>query len=304
MSNNLQIVNADKIDRAKWDNCVNQSSNGMIYACSFYLDKMADNWSGIVLNDYEGIMPVPWRKKMGIRYCYDVPFIQQLGWFSPSGGFDGDMLLSCLFSFIKYGDYSFNYNNFLQATGVQEQNNYIIHLSQTHTSITANYTGDAVNNIKKAAQAHLSYHTAHWSAALESYRRWYGKRLHNVSAKDYSAFNSLIKILEEKQQVFARKVMDDSTGNILAIALFLKDKRRIYNLMNSTPEAGRKTGANHYLLDSMFKEFAGSGQVFDFEGSDIPGIKAFYEKFGAVNQPYPKLGTFNHLPFPLKLLKR
>ncbi len=304
MSNNIHIIPSQKIDRAKWDNCINQSSNAMIYACSYYLDAMADNWSGIIVNDYEAVMPVPWRKKLGIKYCYDVPFIQQLGWYCQSGTVDANTLLLQLFSFVKYGDYSFNYHNALQAAGIKQQNNYTIDLSQPHASVVENYTTDAVNNIKKASQVYLSYHTAHWSTALESYQRWYGKRLHNVSAKDYANFNALIKILEEKEQVFARKVMNDSNGNILSIALFLKDKSRIYNIMNSTPEAGRKTGANHYLLDNVFKEFAGSGLVFDFEGSDIPGIKAFYEKFGAENQGYPKLGTFNHLPFPLRLLKR
>jgi len=73
--------------------------------------------------------------------------------------------------------------------------------------------------------------------------------------------------------------------------------------MNSTTAAGRKTEANHFLFDNIFKEFAGSQLIFDFEGSDIAGVKSFYEKFGVINQLYYKL-HFNHLPFPLNKLKR
>jgi hypothetical protein len=77
----------------------------------------------------------------------------------------------------------------------------------------------------------------------------------------------------------------------------------LYNLMNSTTNAGRKTGANHFLFDEIFKEFAASNLVFDFEGSDIPGVKIFYEKFGAANQPYYRL-HFNKLPPLIKWIKQ
>ena len=70
------------MDIAKWDACVCNSNNGLIYATSVYLNFMSDDWNGIVVNNYDCVMPIPWRKKFGIRYCYDVPFVQQLGWFS------------------------------------------------------------------------------------------------------------------------------------------------------------------------------------------------------------------------------
>ena len=53
----------------------------------------------------------------------------------------------------------------------------------------------------------------------------------------------------------------------------------------------------------MIKEFAGKPLLFDFEGSDIQGVKSFYEKFGAVNQPYFHY-HHNQLPGILKLLKK
>jgi hypothetical protein len=72
--------------------------------------------------------------------------------------------------------------------------------------------------------------------------------------------------------------------------------------MNCTTLEGRKTEANHFLFDSILKEFAGSSLLFDFEGSDISGVKNFYEKFGTTNQPYCKL-HFNNLPKVIKWIK-
>src|SRR5215216_511602 len=81
MRNEIEIIPSYNIDREKWDRCVNESSNAMIYAASAYLDHIADNWTGIVAKDYEQVMPVAWRKKFGIRYSYQIPFVQQLGIF-------------------------------------------------------------------------------------------------------------------------------------------------------------------------------------------------------------------------------
>lgn len=303
MSSTIHIIPSADIARNKWDDCIYASSNAMIYAFSYYLDHMADNWTGLVLNNYEAVMPIPWRKKMGIRYCYAVPFVQQLGWFAASNILEDGIFPTSLLGFVKYGGYAFNYSNNVNVESAENHANYIIDLSLPYAAISDNYKEDAVNNIKKANRCNLSYGIGSSELAIQSYRYHYGQRLHNVLERDYTNFAELVKLLEKKKQAFARCVIDKSSGNVLSVALFLKDARRIYNIMNSTTGEGRKKAANHFLLDNVLKEFAGSGLVFDFEGSDIPGIKAFYEKFGAANQPYKMLTKFNNLPFPLSLLK-
>jgi hypothetical protein len=61
--------------------------------------------------------------------------------------------------------------------------------------------------------------------------------------------------------------------------------------------------AGHLLYDSFIKEFSQTRLVFDFEGSDIPGIEHFFKIYCAINQPYAKI-HFNRLPYILRLLKR
>jgi hypothetical protein len=53
----------------------------------------------------------------------------------------------------------------------------------------------------------------------------------------------------------------------------------------------------------ILKEFSGRNLLFDFEGSDLPGVKEFYECFGPIDQPYFHY-HFNDLPFPLNLVKK
>jgi hypothetical protein len=304
MGSSVQILSSKNINRIKWDNCVKNSEHGVIYALSIYLDNMADNWSGIVMGDYEAVMPVPWRKKWGVRYTYDVPFIQQLGWFCQNNNCNVKQLLRRLFKFVRYGSYSFNFCNKLNYNNLISNNNFIIHLSAPYNNIYSHYKTDALNNLKKASRYNLTIQPCHIELAIKMYENEYRARLLNTTEKDYQNFTALCNALEKQQMVFARQVFDEAANQILGTGLFLRDSRRIYNLMNTTTEQGKLKSANHVLIDNVLKEFAGTGLIFDFEGSDIPGIKQFYEKFGAINQPYPRLQKFNLLPFPASLLKR
>ena len=108
----IEILPSSEIDKQKWDDCIKNSSNPLIYATSVYLDHMADNWDGFVADDYSLVMPVPWRKKYGIKYCYAVPFVQQLGVFGKNFKQDEvDLFINKLNETFKYGDYPFNYFN-------------------------------------------------------------------------------------------------------------------------------------------------------------------------------------------------
>src|SRR3954449_9121354 len=77
----FNIIPSHEIDAAKWDKCIINSKANRIYARHMYLQHMADNWSGLIMNDYAAVMPIIWRRKWGIRYVYNAPFIQQLGLF-------------------------------------------------------------------------------------------------------------------------------------------------------------------------------------------------------------------------------
>ncbi len=71
----------DKIDKAKWDHCIDTASNGLIYAYSFYLDTMSKNWDALILDNYSFVMPLTWNKKFGVYYLYQPFFAASLGIF-------------------------------------------------------------------------------------------------------------------------------------------------------------------------------------------------------------------------------
>ena len=77
----IQYLPHHEIDKKRWDNVISSASNGLIYAYSVYLDHMSDHWDALVLNDFEAVMPLTWKKKFGIYYLYQPPFAACLGVF-------------------------------------------------------------------------------------------------------------------------------------------------------------------------------------------------------------------------------
>jgi hypothetical protein len=51
-SSSIEYLTSFEIDAQKWDDCINRSANGLIFAKKLYLDLMADHWNAVVINDY------------------------------------------------------------------------------------------------------------------------------------------------------------------------------------------------------------------------------------------------------------
>ena len=265
---------------------------------------MAENWHGLVVGNYNAVMALPWKKKFGIRYVYTPAFIQQLGLIGYADQINWKEIIEAIKKFISFADIHFNFLN----TTIQEhiivttRTNLIIDLNQPLETIRSRYKNDLKENIKKAETQNCRYTHAEIYEAISVYYLQYGERMSHIKNEDYNRFIQLCELLQSKGQCFVREVVNE-TGNVLATALFLKDDKRIYNLVNTTLPDGRDKEANHSLLDNVIAEFSGQSLLFDFEGSELPGVRAFYEKFGAVTQPYFYY-HYNGLPWPLRILKR
>ena len=302
----IRYVKNGEIDPERWDNCIMNAANSIIYGFHFYLDHMAaGQWDALVLGDYEAVMPLTRRRKFGIGYLYQPPFTQQTGIFSAGPLTPGliDAFVKTARQYFRFAEIYLNYGN--NYPDLHPHVNYTLRLDAPYEKLAAQYKKDLQRNLKAAARAPLNYTSdLDLATALEGYHHEYAARTPHVTAKDYQNFDRLCHHLQTRDQLVLRAVTTTTgAAETLATALLLRDHRRLYLLQSTTPAAGRKTEANHFLLDSLIREFAGSPLILDFEGSDIPGIAHFYANFGAIDQPY-YFYKYNDLPWPLKILKR
>jgi hypothetical protein len=299
----IRYLRRREIDTAQWDACIENARNSLIYGRSFYLDAMAAaQWDALVLGDYLAVMPLPWRSKAGIRYLYQPSFTQQTGIFSaePVPPALIDAFLEKIRRHFRFAEIFLNYGN--PHPGLHEHANFILPLDASYDQLAANYKQDLTRNLKHTERLPLNYIKApDLAIALENYRITYGDRTPHVRQQDYLNFAGVCFHWQQKGQLVIRGVIGDKQ-QWLATAILLQNKRRLTLLQSTTLPAGRPLHANHYLIDQLIREWASTGIVLDFEGSDIPGIAHFYKNFGSFDQPY-YFYRHNGLPWPLNRFK-
>jgi hypothetical protein len=299
----IRFVRRYEIDNLRWDQCISEADNGLIYAYSFYLDHMSKQWDALVLGNYEAVMPLTSNKKWSIPYLYQPPFVQQLGIFSKNNP-DQSMVSQFIEAIKKRFHFAEIFLNSQNAfEGTVKRSNYVLDLHGNYPHIRSGYKQDLLKNLKRLKKLNLRYASSQdYTEAIRTFRQLYGSRIRHVTPKDYHHFNLLCKEAQDQHMLQVRQVLT-ADNEILAWALLFKDNKRLYNVMSSTSPKGRRSGANHFLFEELIKEYAGTRILLDFEGSEISGIAKFYQKFGAVNQPYYFL-RYNNLSKPLKWIKK
>jgi len=303
---NLQYLHRKQIDTAKWDQCIARAANGLLYAHSFYLDHMASAWDALVLGDYEAVMPLPWRKKFGIHYLYQ-PFVTYpLGVFA-SGAIDNSLLetfISNIPARFKFIDIDLNTaNNNLNSSFVTRRRNYVLPLTGSYDEIQKGYNRHARRKLKKAQEAGLQIveGTAIEKIAELSYNFMAEKD--NVPRADYDRFISLYKNIQPYVESCNTIAAIDATGTIISSDIHIVHNKRIYSLLAGNRPQSNECGAFYFVLNSLIKKYAGTGYLFDFEGSDVPGIAFLFECLGGQLTWFPHL-TINRLPPVLRWLKQ
>ena len=304
MSGGIQYLTHDKIDKVKWDQCIDNAENGLIYAYSFYLDAMAENWDALVLNDYEVVMPLTWKKKFGIHYLYQPFLTAQLGVF---GKKVTEKNCSDFFQAIphkfRYIDISLNSGH---ISGVPSgysilRLNHILDLNPSYENIYKKYSENIQRNIKKAKQAGCIIQKGFDIVKVIELALQQMKKHSKESAENVTRFRKLYQLLvsQKKAVTYGVSLKDE----LLASAVFFFSHNRAYYILVGNHPNGKTIGASHMLIDAFIKDHAGKNIVLDFEGSDIPSLGLFYKSFGASEIVYPHV-RLNRLPFYLKWLKR
>jgi Acetyltransferase (GNAT) domain len=304
----IKYIPYKEIDKAKWDNCIINATNSLIYAHSFYLDNCTNNkWDALVLNDYETVMPITLRKKYGISYLHQPYFLQQVGIFSTKKNTESlvNTFLTEIQKRFQFVEINLNYVNPLSSNKdikVIERNNFILPLTNTYKNISAKFNSNFKRNLKQAGKLAFAYEKVETVDELvDLYKKLYGARFPSVKKSDYDALKTNCKLLLKNNNLVLRKA--SINGKIQAAIILLKDAKRLYNIAPSVTEEGRKLSANHFLYNSVIEEFSEQNLILDFEGSDLKGVANFYQSMNPINEKYVSI-KYNNLPKLVKIFKK
>jgi hypothetical protein len=294
-----------QIDKSKWDACITNAGNGLIYAYSFYLDAMAKNWDALVLNDYEAVMPLTWNKKFSILYLYQPPFTACLGVFGKAANTETvNAFLNAVPAKFKYWDIYFNPGNLFKLPdfNLYERMNYVLDLSKTYDDLYKAFRDNIKRNIKKAEQFGLSIHKNIAIAEVIKLAREQAAAFTTPADEDFERFEKLYQQLYREQKATTYAVYSKEEQLIASVVFFLSHNRAYYIMVGNHPN-GKTLGASHALINAFIKDHAGQNLLLDFEGSDMPSLAFFYSSFGAAEEKYSAV-KLNRLPLVVKWLKK
>jgi hypothetical protein len=301
----IRYVKSSEVDFDKWDQCVENAGNGSIYACSFYLNHMCSHWDALILDDYKALMPLPWRKKIGISYLYQPFLTAQLGLIGDD--IDAALLEKFLMSIpatFKYWDITLNKNNVFNLISFPLflRSNFTLSLNKPYTELYAQYKQTTKRNVKKSVN-HVSsiikdvdiedIITLNKKSALEK------KGI--TKEDDYQKFRKLFHFLKVQKKAVSYGALSKS-NTLLASAVFFLFKNKAYYILVGNSTESKATSASHRIIDVFIQEHAGENMVLDFEGSDIKSLAFFYRSFGAQEEKYAAL-RYNKLPRLIRWLK-
>ncbi len=297
----IGYIEHGSIDRRKWDDCIRGSKPSLIYALSWYLDVTAPGWGGIVEDDYVSVMPLPMKKKFGLTYIFQPVYTQQLGIFSKTwvNAEKAGEFLAAIPSFIRYGKFNMNFTNDL--TGLEfrlsKNSNYELRLGRNYQDIREGYTENTSRNILKS----LPFVELTEKIGVPDLVRL--KRENDPvrrSRDQYEWMNCFVdKVMKMGHGRLVAAIVED---RLVAAAFIAVSGGRIFYLIPVSGEEGKMTRAMFSIVDYIIGNYAGTGLVLDFEGSNIPGIARFFTGFGAREVNYPTV-TINRLPFFLRFIK-
>ncbi len=280
----IKFIAYQEIDKKKWDECIEHSFNGIIYAYAWYLDIVCKHWEALVEDDYVRVFPLTSNSKYGVSYLYQPFFTQQLGVFSKlhlSSDKVQEFLLAIppIYQLIEI---NLNIHNKVEAPGFKIKKNltHEIDLINSYVHLKKEYSSNTKRNIKKAIEANVEIRKNHNpEEIINLFRKNRGKNLETFKESDYAVLKKLIYscVYRDKASVYAAFENDQ----LCAGAFFVVSNKKVIFLFSAVNRAARNNGAMSLLIDSFINENSQRELTFDFEGSNDPDLARFYKSFGA-----------------------
>lgn len=294
------------IDKSKWDECINNSLNRIVYAQSWYLDIVNKDWDALVADDYEIVMPLTHGNKYGIKYLYQPFFTQQLGIFSKNklNKVIVEEFIKSIPANFRLIDIVLNKANSFELEGFQTKTNvnYELKLGKLYSEITLGYATNTKRNLKKAAQNKCSVtNNVSTEELINLFRNNLGKTIKNIKTPHYNLLKQIMDktLSEQKAEIYG---VNSSNGKLNAGTFFLKSYNSYIFLFSATNEESKESGAMFKIIDQFITKHSNSNIILDFEGSNIESLARFYKGFGANKFHYLRIKK-NNLPALLRIFK-
>jgi len=179
----IKYLKYKDIDVKKYDSCIAKAIQSKVYAYSWFLDIVSDNWNLLVLDDYKAVMPLPTRKKYGLNYVFQPNWIQHLGLFSLE-----TLSFNDIENFIKHIPKKFkllNFNVNFKIKNSHTLTNYVLPLNKDYKTLFKAFSKGRKSSINQAQKGGVEIRSSQdYMSIITLFREHKGLNL-NLTDKAY-----------------------------------------------------------------------------------------------------------------------
>ena len=296
------VKNID-LDKKLWDKSIDQASNGIIYAYSWYLDIVTPGWDALVYNNYEYVFPLVHKKKIGIQYIYPPLFVQHLEVYGDKPSYELlRRFLNNIPHSIKYVEMNLAGWNLSPLTDfeVKPRTNIELQKAATFEELFNNFSKNHRRNINKAKKNKLLVtQDDSFETTSHLFNQNKGASL-GFNPQHYKTLHRLMKEIIIRKKGYNYLVFKDN--EVCAGAFFTLSHQRMIFLFSGLSQIGRDLGAMHLLINDVICKNYLKFEIFDFEGSNDQNLAKFYLGFGGKSLEYHTI-IKNRLPWYISWLK-
>ena len=291
----IQYLRHNQIDKGRWDTCISQAPNGLVYAFSWYLDVVHPGWEALVeVNDdkYLSVMPLTCNKKYLINYLFQPFFVQQLGIFSclPIAPETTQAFIQAIPKKFRLIEIRLNEGNPIakDQKRVEFHRNHLLDLNKDYDLLFSNYHDNTQRNLKKSLNNSLRFvKSVSMQKVIALFRDDRGATVNHWGDWEYARLDQLAKVATASKHAFVYGVQAAEDSDVICGALFMVSHHRITFLFSGNSLKGKELHAMTFLIDQVIREFSSQPMVLDFEGSDDENLARFYQGFGSEPVSYP-----------------
>jgi hypothetical protein len=274
---NFRILQSNEIDKVLWDQKASLW-NWNIYSYSFYLDAVTSNqWSAIVFGDYDYFFPFVKRKKWGLSYVCMPPYSQKYH----IAGLPEE-IVKAIFNYFKNNFLVFDIRVDISPKMVLNKNcifkktNYELPLNKEYEIIRSSYSSRLNRSLKNKDLLLLEWDHLD-QAILFNQKHSFDKTFVDETAKAINKMpNEIVRSIIARTQ----------DGTLVASLIYVQHEDRLYLILPTSNESGRKLQAMSILIDALVCKHANTNKIIDFEGSSIENIANFYRQFSPKETHY------------------
>jgi len=292
------------LDLKKWDNCIYRSLNGTVYAFSWFLDVLGNEWGALVEDDYISVMPLIFRKFLGRDIIYTPNIVGELGIFS-SIPVTADKTNSFLSSIPReFSCYQVLLNKFnpFESDGmdVKRELRFSLDLIRPYYRISQNYDPAMQNRLHMAVSQQPELTKGISPNDIIGFIKEHGIKTDVLLKRDnYRILRAVMSGLIRTHSGDMYGVYD-SAGKLSSVGILSWVNTRLILLFIAFDPGNIILNPHFFLIDRIIDKYSETNSTLNFEFESQQVAPEIYRSFGAAESPVTRV-TGGRIPLFMRL---